>query len=155
MNSSLHQWAAEISTKQSKPLLTAEEGSMYVYIVGVLMHSHIYYKCMRINVQDYSCFLCSPQKPNSFDGARRLQTICVCVHKQCIFCLKRGKLPAVVTDERHYFWLVLDKQMRRRNLIYSVFIICRAQYSYKALKRISNLGVSVIVRLWIKVLFTS
>lgn len=33
MNSSLHQWAAEISTKQSKNLLAAVEGSMYVYTV--------------------------------------------------------------------------------------------------------------------------
>ena len=42
MNSSLHQWAAEISTKQSKTPLTAVEGSMYVYCVCVFVCVNVY-----------------------------------------------------------------------------------------------------------------
>jgi len=48
MNSSLHQWAAEISTKQAKTLRTAVEGSMYVSCVCVCVCARIYYTSMRI-----------------------------------------------------------------------------------------------------------
>lgn len=37
MNSSLHQWAAEISTNQSKTILTAVEGSMRAALLCCLV----------------------------------------------------------------------------------------------------------------------
>lgn len=109
MNSSLHQWAAEISTKRSKTLCTAVEGSVYVYCVfaclfvcvRVCVCAHIYSLSIRICVKDYTCFHCcrrteplcavwstavSPQKPNSFGSAQRLQT-CVCWYVLVCVCV--------------------------------------------------------------------
>lgn len=107
MNSSLHQWAAEISTKQSKNLLAAVEGSMYVYTVRLYLLHKYENMCWRVHMlsllpQDRaslcslvnSCF--SPEakqlwiSPKATNDLSMCVTVflCVCLraHNRCIFC---------------------------------------------------------------------
>lgn len=107
MNSTLHQCAAEISTKAVQVCAYCSgELNVYIFIVDGCLSLCL--ACMYICIKDFAHVftvttiqsfsmwfgqqLLSPQKPNVL----RFLCVFVCVHNHCVLCSESRKLPAVV-----------------------------------------------------------